>query len=67
MIAAPKQFADRVKAESTVHFELLLGDQLIRCRFMRITRKAALVIDNIIVFIARDRRFHIEQYAFAVL
>src|SRR5262249_2927408 len=67
VIAASKQFADRVKAERTVHFELLLGEQLIRRRFVRITRKAALVIDDIIVFIARDRRFHIEQYALSVL
>ena len=53
LIASGKDFGDGMEAKRAVHFELLLGEQLIRRRFMRIARKAALVIDDVVVLIAR--------------
>src|SRR3954463_9540715 len=59
IVIAQEHFVDCVKAQRAIGFELLLGEQLIGSRLVRIARKAALVIDDIVVL----GRFYIEQDA----
>src|ERR1700694_1098812 len=56
-----------MKAQCTVHLELLLRKQLICRALMRIARKAALVVDDVVVLVASDRRLHVEQDAPLIL
>src|SRR4029079_8267856 len=67
IVIAQEHFVDCVKAQRAIGFELLLGEQLIGSRLVRIARKAALVIDDIVVLIAGNGRFYIEQDALLIL
>src|SRR3954447_11444848 len=67
IVITQEQFVDCVKAQRAIGFELLLGEQLIGSGLVRIARKAALVIDDIVVLIAGDGRFYIEQDALLIL
>src|SRR5271157_965362 len=52
-----------MEAKGAVGFELLLGEKLVGRRFVRKRRIAPLVVEDVILLVARDRRLEIDEDA----